>query len=184
MYNELTNLLPSERQKALSRDYFFRLGVVSVVLMSILVLAAAVLLVPTYVFLVKSISAKETRLATIESVLSSADEATLSTRLTALTNDATILMALADAPSASVVVRSVLAVSRLGVTLSSFTYTPAAGKTPGTLLVSGIAATRDSLRSYQLALQSAPFTLSAALPVSAYAKDSGITFTVTVILAP
>jgi len=52
------------------------------------------------------------------------------------------------------------------------------------LSVSGTAANREALRTYQLALQGAPFTLTAALPVSAYAKDSDIAFTITITLSP
>ncbi len=184
MYNELTNLLPPERQSALSRDYFLRLGVVSAVLLGILTIVSAALLLPTYVFLTKSASVKEARLATIEFTLSSADETALSARLAALTSDAAVLTALANVPSVSKVIRTVLAVSRPGITLSGFEYTPVVNKVPGTLAVSGIAATRDALRGYQLALQGAPFTLSATLPVSSYAKDADITFTITVTLAP
>jgi hypothetical protein len=58
------------------------------------------------------------------------------------------------------------------------------GKAPGTLSVSGIAVTRGALRAYQLALQSAPFAVAANLPVSAYAKDTDIAFTITVTLTP
>ena len=81
-------------------------------------------------------------------------------------------------------VNATLAVPRPGVTLSSFTYVPAAGTNPGTLAISGRAATRDALRSYQLALQSAALARSAVLPVSAYAPDANIAFTVTVTLVP
>lgn len=184
MYNELTNLLPPERQSTLLRDYFLRLGVVTAVLLGILTLVSAVLLVPTYVFLVKSATAKEAQLATIESALSSANEKELSVRLAALTADAAVLTALSNAPSASAIMRAVLALSRPGITLSGFAYTPTAKKVSSTLTVSGTAATRDALRNYQLALQGAPFALSAVLPVSAYAKDTNITFTITVTLAP
>lgn len=184
MHNELTNLLPPERQRLLAREYVERLGVVSVALAIILVLISAVLLLPTYVFLIKSADAKETRLSAIDSTLSSANETTLSARLVSLTSDATTLKTLSEKPSASGVVRTVLGVPHLGVTLSSLSYTPAAGTTPGTLTISGSAATRDTLRSYQLALQGAPFALSAVLPVSAYAKDTDIAFTIIVTLAP
>ena len=184
MYNELTNVLPPERQSALSRAYFLRLGVVSAVLLGILTFISAALLLPTYVFLAKSASVKEARLASIESTLSSADETALSARLAALTSDPAILTALANTPSASNIIRTVLAISRPGITLSDFVYTPAVNKVPGTLIISGTAATRDALRGYQLALQGAPLTLSATLPVSSYAKDANTTFTITVTLAP
>ncbi len=184
MHNELTNLLPFKRQRALSREYFLRLGVVGAVFLGILIFASAVLLLPTYVFLADNARAKEARLASIESALSSADEKALSTRLTALTNDAATLTALANAPSASSIIRAVVAVPRPGIALSGFAYTPAANKISGTLALSGTAATRDALRKYQLALQGMPFALSATLPVSAYAKDTNIAFTITVTLAP
>lgn len=184
MRNELTNLLPRERQRALSRDYFLRLGVVGAILLSMLALASALLLVPTYLLLTENTHAKEVRLAGIESTLASSDETTLSARLAALTNEAAVLNSLANVPTASEVVRDVLAVSRPGVTLSGFAYTPSAGGIHGTLAVSGTATTRDALRSYQLALQSAPFVASADLPVSAYAMDTNVAFTITLTLAP
>jgi len=184
MNNELTNLLPPERQRALARNYYLRLGVVGVVLVNILVLASAVMLIPTYVFLMKSAAAKETRLAIVESALSSANEKEISARLTALTANATILTTLSTTPSVSVVVRSILGVARPGVTLSNFVYTPGAKKKSGTLTISGIAATRDALRNYQLALQSTPSILSATLPVSAYAKDTNIDFSIALTISP
>jgi len=184
MSDELTNLLPPERARTLARDYRLRLAVVVVWLLTGLVLAAAALLVPTYVLLTKSISAKEVRLANIESTLSSVDEEGLSARLATLSSAAALLVALGRTPLASAAINAALAVPRPGVTLSNFTYVPAAGTNPGTLAISGHAATRDALRNYQLALQSAAFARSAVLPVSAYASDADIAFTVTVTLAP
>ncbi len=184
MHSELTNLLPLERRHALRRSYFLRLGVVALLFASALTLAAAVLLLPTYVFLVNSYHAKEARLASIESTLSSSDETALSAQLAALSNDAATLVALENAPSASATIRAALATPRPGITLSGISYTPATGTAAGTLVLSGTAASRDTLRSYQLALQGASFARSADLPVSAYAKDTDIAFTITVTLAP
>jgi hypothetical protein len=82
------------------------------------------------------------------------------------------------------IMRKVLDISHPGIALSGFLYLPANGKKPGTLSISGSSATRDTLRGYQTAIQSAPFVKSADLPVSAYAKDTDIAFTITVILAP
>ncbi|MFA6519367.1 MAG: hypothetical protein WCT41_00890 [Candidatus Paceibacterota bacterium] len=184
MDNELTNLLPPERQSALSREYLLRLGVVVAVMITALTFAAALLLVPTYIFLNQSASAKATRLASIESTLSSSEEKTLSEQLATLARDAAALVALGDIPSASGILRTALAVPHPGIALSGLAYTPAEAKVPGTLAITGIAATRDALRTYQLAVQSAPFAAEANLPVSAYAKDANITFTITVTLAP
>ncbi|MDP2651739.1 MAG: hypothetical protein Q8O94_01225 [bacterium] len=184
MHNELTNLIPPERQQALRRDYFIRLGVVATILLIILTLIAALLLLPTYVFLIKSARAETARLANIESALSSSNEAALSAQLAALSNNAATLLALSSAHSVSAILRAVLAISRPGISLSGFSHPPSVDGEPDTFAISGIAATRDALRNYQLALQRAPFARSADLPVSAYAKDTAIAFTITVILAP
>ncbi len=184
MNDILTNLLPPERERALSRSYSLRFGVVVALLLTALALIAALLALPTYVFLSKSAAAKEAHLANIESVLSPADEKALAAHLAALSSDAAILIALGRAPSASATIRAALSVPRPGISLSGFAYTPAALKNPGKLAVSGVAATRDALRNYQIALSSTPFAASADLPVSAYAKDADIAFTITMTLAP
>lgn len=183
MRNEITNLLPLPRQHALSRDYVIRLAVVVAFMLTALVLTAAVLLLPSYVFLTKNENAKKNYLASIESTTSSADEKGLSTRLSALSADTATLIALGHAPSISTVIREILSISRPGIVLSGFSYTSAVGKKSSTLVLSGIAATRDALRNYQLSMGSAPSVLSADLPVSAYAKDSQITFAITITLA-
>jgi len=184
MPTDQTDLLPPERQRAISREYFLHLCATAALFVTGLVLAATVLLVPTFVFLSKSMRAKEAHLANIESAFSSTDEAALSARLTALSRNAATLSSLARAPSASATVRTALAISRPGIVLSGFVYAPVSGTRPGTLSISGVAATRDALRSYQLALSSSSFATSADLPVSAYAKDSDILFTIVVTLAP
>jgi hypothetical protein len=184
MYTDLTNLLPPERKQLLARDYLLRVGVVSAVLITILTLAAAVLLIPTYVLLGASANEKKIHLTNMESSLSSNEEATLSARLAILSSNAAKLASLSDTVSVSSIMRAVLAVSRAGITLSGFSYTPAVEKVAGTLLISGTSATRDALRNYQLALQGMPFVRSATLPVSAYANDTNISFTITIVLTP
>lgn len=184
MHNERTNLLPQERQRALSRDYILKISVVTAVLTTALVFSAGVLLIPMYVFLNGSVNAKKVTLANIESTFSSTDEVALRNRLTALSESAATLAAHSNVPSASAMIRNILSVSRPGITLSGLSFAPSAGNNSGTVTVSGLSSTRDSLRNYQLALQGAPFTRSATLPVSAYAKDSDIAFVITITLTP
>ncbi|MDD3531202.1 MAG: hypothetical protein PHV99_01240 [Candidatus Pacebacteria bacterium] len=184
MNDDLTNLLPPERQRALSREYRMRLGVVAALLLTSLACASGLLLLPTYVLLTQSAAAKQANLTNVESVLSSADEKALAAHLAVLSNDAVTLIALGKAPSVSAILRNTLAIPRPGITLSGFSYTPAAPNTAGKLTVSGTALTRDTLRSYQIVLQGAPFAAKADLPVSAYAKDADISFTITITLTP
>jgi len=184
MHNELTNLLPPERQRFLSRDYVIRVGTVIAVLVTALILSAAALLIPMYVYLNGNESTKKADLARIKASLSSADEVELSARLSILSANAATLVALSNSISVSAVIREILSISHPGIIISGVSFTPSANNGQRTVVIIGSSATRDSLRSYQLALQGAPFARSAILPVSAYAKDSNIPFAITITLAP
>ncbi|HUQ30436.1 MAG TPA: hypothetical protein VM103_02865 [Candidatus Paceibacterota bacterium] len=182
MYSELTNLLPEDRLRNLRRDYFLRLLMVACGLITALIIITGIFLMPAYVYLHAEVEARTIRLAALELSLKSGDESALQARLTTLSKDAARLASLGDVPAASSVIRATLQVPRPGIVLVGFTVTPAqAGKT-GTLLVTGTADTRDHLRAYQLALLEASFVKAADLPISAYAKDTDIDFTITVTL--
>lgn len=176
----LTNLLPSERRETLRRSYYLRLGVVVTMFIIGLTAAAAVLLAPTYVFLLQSKSAKEARLAQANAALAASNSSGLAAQLSALSVQTATLAALAQAPSAVQLISGLLTLPRPGITLSSFVYAPATIRTGATITLSGVAATRNTLRAYQLELQNAPSVAGADLPVSAYAKDTNIDFTITV----
>ncbi len=182
MRNKQINLLPVSRQRLNVRSYYLRFGVVAIALATALLIVATVLLIPTYVFLTGSASTKTTQLAHIQSTLSSSKEVALSARLKALSNEAKTLAGLADKPSASKIFSSVLHISRPGIIILGFTYTPVTGRGKDILVLSGKATTRNALRNYQLSLQSAPFATSVDLPVSAYAKDTNIPFLITMKL--
>ena len=187
MPDEYTNLLPPERLRALTRDYYLRLGVVALWLVTALTLVAAVLLVPSFLLVSASKEEKEARLATLSASFATVDEAGLSTRLATLSAHTETLSALEANGSVSDLLRATLLVAHPGITLSEIAYAPATDASPargGTITLTGIAESRGVLRNYQLALQKAPFAEAANVPVSAYAKDTNIPFIVTLILRP
>ncbi|MFM2331115.1 MAG: hypothetical protein RLZZ26_622 [Candidatus Parcubacteria bacterium] len=185
MDNHMTNLLPPERRRGLTRDFTLRIAVVLVVLVTSLTLVAGAMLLPTYIFLQASAQSKKDHLANVEHALSASDGASLAARLATLSTNAAKLTALGSAPSVGVVLQKVLAIAHPGIVLTNFSYTPSAGPSLlSTVVVSGSSTTRETLHSYQLALESAPFVRTAVLPVSAYANDTNITFTITLTLAP
>lgn len=191
MNDELTNLLPLDRLKILRRNYFIRFSVVGTLMLTFLFVAAAILLFPTYLMLSQYETDKKAILNSAATALSSAEEQSLSTRLITLTTNAKMLAALGTTASVSTRFGTILTVPRVGITLSGLAYTPSNGAAKGstkptlvTLAVSGTAATRDSLRNYQLALQGVPFVATATLPVSVYAQSTDIPFTITLTLTP
>lgn len=177
------DLLPPERRRAWRRRYFMRLGVVASYIGVALAVTAGILLVPTLVFLERAGAQAQAQLVAIESALSSYDEVQLAGRLASLSTDATVLLGLSNTPPVLGIFRKALAAPRPGITLSEFSYAAGAQSKRGILILTGVASTRNALRAYQLALAAIPGFTSADLPVSTYAKESSIPFTITVMLA-
>lgn len=183
MNGNLINLIPENEMRTLRRTYRLRLATVACALGTVVTIVASALIVPTYLYLSSAEKSKNMQLAAIEANLSSSEESALAKRLSALETDAKTIAALSAAPSTSAIVRELLTVPRANIILSGLTYQPAAGSRAGTLAVTGTAATRNDLRAYQLALMSDRTFVAADLPVSAFAKDNAIPFTITLTLA-
>lgn len=179
MDTELTNLLPCDRIRAFRREYFLRLLTVFVVGCGLLVFAWGFLLFPSYIYLEKTIEAKEATITALGNAFQNADQQAADAELSTLVHNATYLNSLAKVSGASVALTAILAVPRPGVRLTGFSFVPPKGTTPSTLSVSGTAVSRDALRGYNIALGAVPGVTSADLPVSAYAKESNIAFTIT-----
>jgi Tfp pilus assembly protein PilN len=180
MYRELTNLLPPDRSRAFRREYFLHLATVSVVVLALLVIAHGLLLLPTYLSLTAERTAQSTALAKLDTNLQAADQRDIGQRVAALTSDAAYLAKLGSLPTASSLVRAILLVPHDGITLTGISFTPPLDASAGHLLLTGEASTRDTLRAYDLALAALPFVKSAELPISAYAKETDIPFTISV----
>lgn len=182
MATNLTNLLPYDKARAFREMYFLRLGAVAVFSLCAVALAQIALLTPTYLFISEQTSLAQRELAALTASLATSEEEAMSARLSALSADATRLLEYVRAPSAAHLIRVVLEVPRTGITLSGFAYTPASpGGTDGRLVLTGVASSRETLRAYHRSLSALPFVTEAELPLSAYAKETDIPFTVGLI---
>jgi Tfp pilus assembly protein PilN len=179
MFPELTNLLPRSNINAFRRGYFLRVAALGCGMLAGLVVLHGLLLLPSYIFAHSEVKRESAQLATLNASLNTSEEAQVRKRLGQLSTNVAYLNTLATTTTASAVLRAVLAAPRTGITLSGFTFTPATPGKQGTMGISGMAATRDTLRAYALALGALPFVTNADLPISAYAKDSNIPFTIT-----
>lgn len=179
MPSALTNLLPASGQRAMRRRYFRRLTAVVLLLATILVAALALLLVPTYLYVRDQAALGRERAEALGGVGESVETQEIAARSEALALVVSDLAGLGTLPTASGAIRGVLEVPHPGVALTGFTFSAAAGETPARLDVSGTADSRDGLRRYVTALGALPFVDSADLPISAYARESDIPFTVT-----
>lgn len=176
---DLTNLLPDERKRMMRRNYFLRLGTVAALLLAFVIVLHGAMLIPSYAYLSQDIQSKETRVASLSSSNLTPDEKAASAELSALSGNAAYLSRLADVPTISAAVKLVLGVPRRGIVLSGLALSPQEGTTTLGMAVTGTAATRESLHDYVLALQGEPWIGAATLPISAYAQDTAVPFTIT-----
>lgn len=184
MNDNQTNLLPISAVRKLRREYLLRLATVAAALGLALLAAHAVLLIPTYFYSNANAAAKQTELDLLTASRATAEERAVADRLSQLRADAARLTRVAALSTGSGLVREMLAIPRPGIRLTGFAVTRGEGETPSVMKVSGVARTRDSLRAYVSALEAAPSVSAAEIPISAYAKESDIPFTVSITLKP
>lgn len=179
MITKLIRLLPDERRRAFQNDYFFRLGTITALVLAVLVVIHGILLAPAYFNLQQSKSLEQSRLDAIAQRLASSGDQEIVGRLSMLGSETEHLAKIGGTPSAAASVRSILTLPRSGISLTGFSFTPPAGKAVGQMRVTGTAVSRDSLRRYQSTLATLPGVSGADLPISSYAKESDIPFTIT-----
>lgn len=177
--SELYNLLPASKRRAFRREYFVRLVTTAFGLATLLVAILAALLVPAYLYAHAQAAREQAQLDQIASSASSAQERSVNDQINSVKADIAYLARLGNQPAASDAIRAILAVPHPGVTISGFTYTAPTAQAQAQMEVTGTASTRDTLRTYVASLGQLPYVSKADLPISAYAKDSAIPFTVT-----
>ncbi len=179
MQPNLTNLLPENRLRALARGYVFRVVVVASVLLTLLGIVHALLLFPSYIYLHQKVRAHTAELADLNARAVATDQGAIEARIGAIEASAKQLTLGAKQPTASGAVRAVLAAPRAGIKITAVTYTPSPAKGIHRMTLAGVASTRDTLRTYVQTLSALPFIKAAELPISAYAKETAIDFTIT-----
>jgi hypothetical protein len=180
LHSELTNLLPRSSVRGLRRQYFVRLATVALGLGVVGLFVHSVLLFPSYLYTRSETKRLQAELDQLAASASSLEEKEINARIKSVQDDIAYLGRLDTQPAASAAVRALISVPRAGVTLSGFTYTaPTPASKEAQMTVTGTAATRDSLRLYVDSLKRLSFISKADLPISAYAKESQIPFTIT-----
>lgn len=173
----LTNLLPADRARSIRRDYFFRLGSTAAILIAALMLLHGVLLVPSYLYLSEELRMRHAELDEVNALIAASEERQTSERVESIATNAQTLISLTSLPSATSAIRGVLALPHSGIRLTGLAVGMPEGAEPR-MSISGIAATRESLRRYHDALEALPSVSRADLPLSVYATESELPFTI------
>lgn len=176
---ELTNLLSHDRIKSLSRDYVFRLATLVGVAAVFVVFVHGMLLFPSYVYLSEEVKTRKAHLDSLVASLEASEERAAGERLGTLIQEAGRVTGATKSPSAASVLRVLFEVPRGGVRVTGITLSPPESG-EGQMRVRGIAPTRDSLRRYYDAVSKLPFVSRAELPLSVYAEERDISFSITI----
>lgn len=177
---ELTNLLPRSARRALRREYFARVATTALGLIVLALGIHAVLLLPAYMYAQQEASRQQAELDRLSADATSAGERNVEGRVAAVQADITYLSRLATLPTGSNAVRAIAAIPHPGIKLTGFTFAaPTEDGGAARMTVSGTSATRDSLRLYVESLGQLPYISKADLPISSYAKEIDIPFTIT-----
>ena len=170
------DLLPRPRAARVMRSYFLRLATVATLAVSAALAVHAVLLLPSYLHVRFEVEERERALSELEASLAGGQDQGIKERSERLAKDAAYFSGLAGLPKASRAVAAVIAVPRPGVTLEGFSFAP--GERGASMTVSGRAASREALRAFESRLESEPYVESAELPISAYAAETDIEFSI------
>jgi hypothetical protein len=178
-YPELTNLLPLDRIAGLRREYYIHLATIGMFTLAAVIIGSGALLMPAYLYLNQQIQSREATVAGLDARLANSEGKAETKRLATLSASATYLARLATSTSATGAMGGVLAVPRTGITLTGISYTPPVHASDGKMVLTGMASTRETLRTYDQALTDLPFVSNVDLPISSYAKDTDIPFAIT-----
>ena len=162
------------------RAYFMRLVTIALIVLTFAVILSGLLLLPSYLYVQGEVTRGREALALINTAQLSEAEESVRARGEKLASATANLARLSQAPQATAALRAVLDVSSTGIALTGFTYAAATTADEKSRMdVSGIADSREALRNYVAALNALPSVDSAELPISAYARETNIPFTIT-----
>lgn len=173
------NLLPDSRKKVLAQLYLVRLVVVASLVIAGVLCVHVALMAPNYLHARQERITQEAALLGIGEALSGTEEKQVSDRVKALNDSATYLVQAAASPRVSKAIRAVSEVPHTGVRVTGFSFTGAQGSQPARMTISGVASSRATLREYVATLKTLPYVSSVDIPIGAYAKETDISFTVT-----
>lgn len=162
------------------RAYFVHLTTVVIFITAVSFVGAGILSTPTYVFLQRKSAELQQTSSVLSIELSTRARNSVKKQIRTLNKDTVFLSTLGTQSMASRATASVLDVPHKGVTLTDINYTAPKKDASATMMLSGKAANRTVLHDYQKALTTPVFIKNVNLPVSAYAKDTNIPFTITI----
>lgn len=177
----MLNILSTTEKKKVIIEYRLRLAVVSVVAVGALVVASIVLLAPSYLLAVTKFTDAEKTLAALEEKYgTNSQEKDISVQIRDINNKISLLLSSGTNTqlSPSQTIAKILNIKGSAIKLYGITYD---GTTvQERFVLTGTAASRDSLATFVEDLKKEPTFTSVTLPISSYVKSTNIDFSIVV----
>lgn len=173
------NLLPDSRKQTLARLYLMRLVVVCALLVSGVLCIHMLLAVPALAYTYQLVADRTIEAVVLGEKLSGTEVREVSGRIKTLNDTAVALSHSMSDGTATQAIGHITAVPHGGVRITGISFSKGATDTSSRMVLTGTAVSRESLRSYVSSLNSVPSVSSVDLPISAYAKESDIDFSIT-----
>lgn len=170
------NLLPDTRKTFLARWYLSRLGVVAALVLAVVFMVHAILVIPSLVHVSAQIRQSTIALDGLGVRLAGSQEQRVSERVKAVTERGERLAQISKQVTASSAIRVMMSVPHPNVHVTSVSFVQHTNPGSTIMTISGMADTREALRSYVRALSALPYVNEATVPISAYAKETSIEF--------
>lgn len=180
MNTKMTNLLAPSGIRRVRHGYLLRLLTIALLLGSFVVIVHALFLLPSHLHAAAEVRERSLERSQLADTAATPEEAAAQARIKVLEDDLARLRLLSERLPASKALEGILLVPREGVRLEGISYTaPASATSTRRMVLSGTAATRESLRIFTERLESVDGVDEVELPISAYAKESAIPFSLT-----
>lgn len=178
----MLNLIPLSEKKKILTEYRLRLATVSVFAITALVFSSLILLIPSYLLAISKYNEAQNSLDELQKTTGqSGQEKDVNIQVLAVNKNVDLFLKGGSSKSLvpSLVIANILNGKGKDIKIIGFTYDVTAAQER--IVITGMAANRDSLSQFIDTLKSDPSFTSVDLPISSYVKSINIDFSAVII---
>lgn len=176
----MINLIPPEARRRIVTEYWVRVVTAWLFLLAVAATVVGALLLPAYVLVTSQVRSSATEADSARARVG--DHDTTTKVLDAAGEEARLIAASAQEPQLTHVIEMIEELIPSGVEATAYTLARQTGAV-APVLVRGTADTRTGLAAFRDALLGHPRIAKVDLPISNFAKDRDISFTVTITIS-
>jgi hypothetical protein len=167
------HLLPEKEKKILQREYISRLILIGLIFVLASLLVGSVFLFPSYLLSVRKLADANMNNQQVKSAIAAKTDSALTTFLATLKDNLNALVPISKTTNFSILAREITDKKESGIKINEFS------QSDQTLIINGVSSDRQSLLRFSHELQTIKDFSKVDLPISDFAKDKDINFSIT-----